>query len=309
MQSTQALNDEFGIPGQLSFRDDSGGLVVAEVDNEHATASLCLQGAHLMTWQPKGEAEPVIWLSRDAKLLPGKSIRGGVPVCWPWFGPHGGDATLPAHGFVRTQPWKVVAAQRDESGATRLSLSPVTDARTSALLGGAWHLKLTVVVGQTLRLELTTSNTASYDYTQTTGFVITEAFHTYFRIGDIGAVKVIGLEGASYLDKVDGGTRKLQEGPLAFTGETDRVYTATRTDCVIEDGRLKRRIRIAKKGSDTTVVWTPWIEKAAKMGDFGQPEGWRETLCIESANALGDAVNIPASGEHTLVAEYSVEPL
>lgn len=309
MTTAQTLNNEFGIAGQLNFRDDPNGLVVAEIDNEHATASLCLQGAHLMTWQPKSQSEPVIWLSRDAQLAAGKSIRGGVPICWPWFGPHKNDPSLPAHGFVRTLPWAVVASAREENGATRLSLCPVRNAKTDALLNAEWHFKLTVIVGETLRIELATSNTANYDYTQTTSFVIEEALHTYLRIGDIGAVEVTGLEGCSYLDKVDGNTRKKQEGALLFSAETDRVYTGTRAECVIEDALLKRRIRIAKTASDSTVVWTPWSEKAAKMGDLGQPDGWREMLCVETANVLGDAVNIPSGGEHIIAAEYSVEAL
>jgi D-hexose-6-phosphate mutarotase len=309
MTTAQALNTEFGIAGQLAFRDDPGGLVIAAVNNAHATASICLQGAHLMTWQPKGQAEPVIWLSRDAKLAPGKSIRGGVPVCWPWFGPHPGDKNLPAHGWVRTLPWSVVAASCDDDGATRLSFRPVIDAATSARFPANSWFKLTMVIGESLRLELTTSNTASYDYTQTTSLVIEEALHTYFRIGDIAAVRLSGLDGCTYVDRVEGGARKQQQGDVRFTGETDRVYIGTRAECMIEDDQLKRRIRIAKTASDSTVVWTPWTDKAAKMGDLGQPDGWREMLCVETANVAGDAVNIPAGGDHTMVAEYRVEAM
>lgn len=103
-----ALNARFGINGQLSFIEDESGLIVAIISNSHATASLCLQGAHLMTWKPASQAEPVIWLSRDARLAPGRSIRGGVPVCWPWFGAHASEPSFPAHGYARTVPWQVM---------------------------------------------------------------------------------------------------------------------------------------------------------------------------------------------------------
>jgi D-hexose-6-phosphate mutarotase len=136
--------------------------------------------------------------------------------------------------------------------------------------------------------------------------VIGEALHTYFHIGDIAAVRVRGLEGCDYLDKVDGGARKQQRGAIRFTGETDRVYVNTAAECVIEDERLRRRIHVAKSGSQATVVWTPWVEKADKMGDFG-PDGWRGMVCVESANAAENTLTLKPGGTHTLAVEYRVE--
>ena len=301
MDTVQQLNAQFGINGQLVFRADSSGLVVAEINNAHATASLCLQGAHLMTWQPKSQTLPVVWLSRDAKLAAGKSIRGGAPVCWPWFGAHGSDANFPGHGYARTVPWRVVESGSEPDGATRLTLRLVENDKTRAQWPHASQLDLTVIVGETLRMELTTENTG------TTDFVIGEALHTYFRIGDIGAVRVQGLEGCAYWDKVGGSALRKQAGPIAFSGETDRVYINTATACAIEDDRLKRRIRIAKSGSLSTVVWTPWTEKANKMGDLGQPDGWREMVCVESANAMENVVKIAAGTRHSMIVEYRAE--
>ncbi len=303
MTAAQPLNAHFGIDGQLVFREDASGLVIAEIGNAQATASLCLQGAHLMTWQPRGQAVPVIWLSRDAKLAAGKSIRGGVPVCWPWFGAHASEATFPGHGYARTVPWQVIESGTESDGATRLTLRLVESEKTRAQWPHSCKLELTVIVGEMLRMELSTENTGDSD------FVISEALHAYFRIGDIGAVRVSGLAGCDYWDKVGGSTLKKQGGTIQFAGETDRVYINTDAECVIEDVKLKRRIRIAKSGSISTVVWTPWTVKADKMGDLGQPDGWREMVCVESANAFENAVKVAAGAKHTLIVEYRAEPL
>jgi D-hexose-6-phosphate mutarotase len=303
MVTAQQLNAQFGIKGQLGFREDASGLIVADIHNAQATASLCLQGAHLMAWQPKSQAVPVVWLSRDAKLAQGKSIRGGAPVCWPWFGAHATEAGFPGHGYARTVSWRVISSGTEPNGATCLTLRLEDSDKTRAQWPHASRLDLTVVVGETLRMELTTENTG------TTECVVGEALHTYFHIGDIGAVRVTGLEGCDYWDKVGGSVLKKQSGAINFIGETDRVYINTAATCTIEDDKLKRRIHIAKSGSLSTVVWTPWVEKANKMGDMGQPDGWREMVCVESANAIENVVTVAAGTAHRLVVEYRAEAM
>ena len=321
MVTVQQLNTRFGINGQLGFREDApvkgtppdtrpasglgaaSGLTIAEINNPQATASLCLQGAHLMAWQPRSQPAPVVWLSRDAKLTAEKSIRGGVPVCWPWFGAHASEPGFSAHGFARTAPWRVIESGTEPNGATRLTLRLMENEKTRTQWPHDSRLELTVIVGETLRMELTTENTGESD------FIISEALHTYFKISDIGAVQVTGLAGCDYWDKVGISTLKKQDGIIRFAGETDRVYINSATECVIEDDGLKRRIRVAKSGSLTTVVWTPWTAKAEKMGDLGQPDGWREMLCVESANAIDNAVKIAAGTKHTLIVECRAESL
>ena len=298
MTTAQHLNRQFGIAGQLTFRDDASGLVVAEFNNAHATASLCLQGAHLMSWQPRSQSKPVVWLSRDAKPVAGKSIRGGAPVCWPWFGAHATEASFPGHGYARTVPWQVLESGIEPNGATRLTLRLVPNDKTRAQWDHACNVDLTVIIGDTLRMEMTTENTGTSD------FVIGEALHTYLQIGDIGAVRVTGLEGCQYWDKVGGSELKNQVGAVSFTGEVDRVYINTSAECVIEDDKLKRHIHIKKSGSLSTVVWTPWAEKATKMGDMGQSDGWREMVCVESVNAIDNVVKVAAGTKHTLIVEY-----
>lgn len=303
MVMAQQLNAQFGIDGQLSFRDDASGLVIAEIANPHATASLCLQGAHLMTWQPKSQSVPVVWLSRDAKLAAGKSIRGGVPVCWPWFGAHASESGFPAHGYARTVPWQVIESGSEPDGATRLTLRLVESEKTRAQWPHDARLELTVSIGEVLRMELSTENAGATD------FAIGEALHTYFRIGDIGAARVTGLDGCDYWDKVGGSTLKKQSGIIRFEGETDRVYINTGASCAIEDEMLKRRIRIATSGSLSTVVWTPWTDKAERMGDLGKPDGWREMVCVESGNAIDNVVTVAPGNRHRLIVEYRAESL
>jgi D-hexose-6-phosphate mutarotase len=300
------LNSRHGQPG-LNFVQGAGDLVYAEIDNAGGVARICLQGAHIVSWRPKSQAEPVVWVSDLAKYGAGKSIRGGVPVCWPWFGPHATEKAFPGHGFARTVMWQVTGSATLENGDTQVKFMLMPNDTTRAQFAKACRVELVATVGATLKVDLTTSNLDSE------AIEIGEALHTYFRIGDIGTASVTGLENATFVDKVDGGQRKTQSGAIAFTGEVDRVYVSTASECVIVDPDLKRRIRIAKTGSQSTVVWTPWVEKAEKMGDFGPGKsnqgGWREMVCVESGNAVDNVVSVPTGGSHTLSVTYSAESM
>lgn len=303
MSSTDpaSLNERFAIPAHVTFKAGPGGLVVAEVGNVHATGTIALQGAHVMTWAPR-RAQPVIWLSKAATFAPGKSIRGGVPICWPWFGPHATEARFPGHGFARTVPWEVIETQALPDGRTRLAFRLVQDDATRAQWPHPSEALCRVTVGRALDVELVTRNTGTAPIT------IGDAFHTYFAVSDIRRCAIHGLGGCRYLDKVDGGRTKQQVGALTIGEEVDRIYLDSVADVMIDDPGLKRRIRIAKRGSRSSVVWNPWAEKAARMGDFG-PDGYLGMVCVESANAADDVVTIPPGGEHRLAARYSVERL
>jgi len=296
-----ALNKRFAIAGQLDIAPGPGGLAVAEVNNLHASAMIAMQGAHVMTWAPR-KLHPVIWLSKAAKFAPGKSIRGGVPICWPWFGPHATEAKFPGHGFARTAMWEVVKTEVMRDGATRLTFRILQDDAARAQWPHATEALNIITVGRTLDIELVTRNTGSAAIT------IGDALHAYFEVGDIRRCTIHGLGNCPYLDKVDGGKKNQQVGPLTIGGEVDRIYLDSTADVLIDDPALKRRIRIAKRGSHSTVVWNPGLEKAAKMGDFGD-QGYLNMVCVESTNADVDVVQVPAGGEHRLWARYSVEPL
>ncbi len=295
------LNQQYAIGNHVQFREIADGVIIAEIANPHAVANIALQGAHIATFQPRGE-EPVIWLSPLAKFAPGKSIRGGVPVCWPWFGPHKTDSKLPGHGYARTVPWEVLETRALPDGSTFLRFGLVESDATRAQCPNPCTAQLEATVGKALRVELITTNTGKV------AFELGEALHTYFHISDVAKMTIRGLENCEYLDKVQDFARFTQKDGIAIESEVDRVYVNTAADCVIEDKGLKRAIRIAKQGSKSTVVWNPWTEKADKMGDFGE-NGHRGMVCVESGNALENVVTVAPGETHKLVAVYSVEKL
>ena len=301
MSVLNLLNQQHAIENHVQLREIADGVIVAEVANAHAISNIVLQGAHVATFQPRGE-EPVIWLSPNAKFAPGKSIRGGVPICWPWFGPHQTDSKLPGHGFARTVPWELLETKALEDGSTLLRFGLIGNDATRAQWPHRSTAQLEVKIGKALRVELITANTG------TAPFELGEALHTYFQISDVGNMTIRGLEGCEYIDKVGATTRRTQQDGIVITGEVDRVYVNTAADCVIEDKGLKRAIRIRKQGSRSTVVWNPWQEKAEKMGDFGE-KLHRDMVCVESANALENVVTVAPGETHRLVAVYSVEKL
>lgn len=300
MNQIDSLNQTHGLPGQLRFVDKGEGFIVAEVNNRLASAAIALQGAHLMTWQPHGQ-EPVIWMSTAAKLAAGKSIRGGVPICWPWFGPHKDDAAKPGHGHARTVPWRVIQSEALPDGATRLHFELVESDATRRQWPHATPVRAIITIGKTVTVELATRNDGSE------AVVLGEALHTYFQVSDVERIEILGLDGCTFVDKVESGARKRQQGAVTISSEVDRVYLDTEAECVIVDPGYRRRIRIAKSGSRSTVIWNPWMEKAAKMGDLGE-EGFRRMVCVESGNALDNVVTIAPGGEHRMKAVYSVEP-
>ncbi|HVO20954.1 MAG TPA: D-hexose-6-phosphate mutarotase [Anaeromyxobacter sp.] len=292
---TAALNSRFGVPG-VAFRPGPGGLESVEVENGKGTATVALQGAHVLAWAPRGE-EPVVWLSEAARFVPGAAVRGGIPICWPWFGPHPTDAARPQHGFARTSEWQVVAVERLPDERTRLTFR-LPDGHG----GDAWphrtEVLYVVTVGRTLELDLVTRNAGEEP------LAIGQALHTYFRVSDYERVTVHGVEGCRYLDKVSG-AEGLQDRPLTLTGKFDRVFLGSSRDCIIEDPGLSRAIRVAKRSSSSTVVWNPGI--AGATGDYG-PRGSREMLCLETANVANDVVRLAPHAVHVLFARVSVGP-
>ncbi|MDH5711529.1 MAG: D-hexose-6-phosphate mutarotase [Gammaproteobacteria bacterium] len=303
MPAISQLNDKFSFEHgghRLAFVNGEGGIPVVEVKNGLASARISLQGAHVLSWVPAGEDE-VIWLSTEAKFAPGKSVRGGIPICWPWFGAHAENSSFPAHGFARTVNWQVVATEQLSSGETQITFRLDT-VQLDDNLRAMWPLSTTaeyhLTIGKTLTMELTTFNHS--DETM----VIGQALHTYFAVDDVSCTRVLGLEGRDYLDKTDGFACKNQLGAVTIGSEVDRVYLGTPDDVMIDDG--KRKLRITKQGSKSTVVWNPWQAVADKMGDLGE-NGYLKMLCVESANAADDTVSIASGKSFTLRVVYGVE--
>lgn len=295
MTSTTQLTQRFAVANHISFVEQ-GELQIAELSSDAGKVRVALQGAQVLQWTPTGESTPVIWVSDAAVYQTGKGVRGGVPVCWPWFG--AGETGKPAHGFVRTKLWSVAATGVNETGPW-LRLTTSDDEASRALWHHAFNLSLTVTLGQSLHIALTTDNTGSSE------FSISEALHTYFAIGDVDKVRVTGLDHTHYLDKVLGMSRHQQVGDVTILGEVDRVYVDTTSEVSIVDASLARRIDIRKAHSSATVVWNPGSEKEKGFADMREGD-YRRMLCVESGTAGGDLVTVPAGEAHTLNVEYSL---
>lgn len=283
MSPTQ-LNEQFGVPGLVHFETGNGGLTRAMVNSLHAESEVYLYGAHVTRFQPRG-AQPVLWMSRCSEFSQGKPIRGGVPICFPWFGPQAGDPSAPLHGLARLKEWTVQSVSRTADS---------TDLTLSLALLNTYAVTFTLSVGQTLGMSLNVRNISGQPIT------CEEALHTYFSVGDIRQTTVTGLEDTRFITRVPT-IQTLDQGSqaLVFTGETDRVYLDTRSSCVIHDPVLGRKIVVAKSGSNTTVVWNPWIDKAKAMLDFGDDE-WPGMLCIETCNVKEYAIYLAPQQSHSI---------
>jgi glucose-6-phosphate 1-epimerase len=297
-QQTDCPGIEVGGQG-IHFETLFGG-EVAKLTSPFGSAVVALKGAQVLSWSPAHSGE-VLWLSPNADLGALKPARGGIPICWPWFGAHGRINGAPSHGFARTATWTVVAASADtERPALKLALEVAPGARAD--WGHGARAELTVRLGRELAIELQTLNRGSDDFT------LTEALHSYFRVGDIAAATIRGLENRMFVDQLENGQFRREAGEIVIDAEMDRIYQETPDSVVIVDASLKRRITVTKHGSLSTVVWNPWIEKSARLGDLG-PDGYRAMLCVETANAGQDAVTLAPGGRHRLAVEIAVEGL
>jgi glucose-6-phosphate 1-epimerase len=292
----QQLNDNFAIPGVLAFDENEHGLVRAAVTTTACIAELYLQGAHL-----------VLFLSEKSSFAPGKAIRGGIPLCFPWFGsrtatPDDPHMDGPSHGFARTSLWQLAfAALAGDDLHLTLTLAPN---ETSRALGfDHFHVAYELILGRELRLRLTVANQGD------TPLHFEEALHTYFSVGDAERIRIHGLADTEYLDKTDNFARKRQtETTLTLRGETDRPYLNTAAAVTLDDPILQRRIETSKANSLTTVVWNPWIEATAKLADMA-PDGWRQMVCIETADAAENAITLHPREAHVMEAHIRVREL
>jgi D-hexose-6-phosphate mutarotase len=311
----ETLSENFSQVKHISFEQLDTGLVLAHIDNPLSTAVVSLYGGQVLAWQPKTQSSPVLWRSSLANLISGKPIRAGIPLCWPWFGPHPTEPDYPSHGFARTMDWQLESVVTQTDGSTQVQLSmPASlsasgvelDKRDQAQLAPhqlmSVQLSLKILIGETLTLELTTCNLGNID------FEFSEALHAYFTVSDISKIVVKGLDDCDYIDTVNAGIRGRQQGVISFAERLDRVYVNTSSACQIEDPVLNRGIQITKVGSLSTVVWNPWLETASQMQDLGS-EGWRSMVCVESANALENIVTLKPKARHSLGVTYAVVQL
>jgi D-hexose-6-phosphate mutarotase len=288
------------LPASVHAEAGQGGLDRLVVTTAAATGEVYLQGAHVTGWAPAGQ-EPVIWMSERSTFAPGSPIRGGVPVCFPWFGPHpSGEA--PLHGFARITDWALVDAAEAADAVTIVLRLTDSEATRASAWGHPFDARYTLTFGASLTLALEVTNTGAEPVT------FAEAFHTYLAVGDVRDVTVTGLEDASFVDRLVGPDVRPAAGEaLAITAETDRVYDQPGT-VIVQDPALGRTVTVRAGGSANAVVWNPWIAKAAAMGDFGDEE-WRAMLCVETCNVLDGSVTLAPGASHTMTAIIAVAPL
>ena len=288
------------MPPSVRLAPGSGGLPRLTIDSRAAIAEIYLHGAHVTRWQPRHAAHPVLWMSGRSLFEPGKPIRGGVPICFPWFGPNRDHPGAPAHGFARLADWTLDAVSESADGSVLAALT-LTGEHLSPFWPFRFQATMRVSVGATLSMELKVENQDQV------AFTFEEALHTYLTVGDVSRIEISGLQDTTYRDKVGGMAERRQGAePIRFTGETDRVYLATAAACTIDDPQLQRRIVVEKQGSLSTVVWNPWVAKAQAMPDFGDDE-WPGMVCVETANVGAAPVQLAPGGRHRMVATISVE--
>ncbi len=295
-----ALNHRFEIPGIAKIVEDHAGLPSVRIQTPEVSGEIYLHGAHVTSWRPAG-AEEVLFVSAKTRWQEGTAIRGGVPVCFPWFADRTEGPKSPPHGLVRTKTWQLEAITHADSNVT-VALSTAADEDTRKSWLGDFHLLFCATFGEQLRLELIVTNHGDIS------FRFEEALHSYYRVGNVEAARLRGLNGVAYLDKTAARHEKHQRGDVVMSAETDRIYRNTSASVEIEDPVLKRRILVAKEDSRDTVVWNPWAEKARAMTDLGA-DGWRQFVCVETGNVGDHGVTLGEGQAHTMSALISLNAI
>jgi glucose-6-phosphate 1-epimerase len=295
----QKLNDSFAIPGVAQIVPGNDGQPKIKITSAAASAEIYLHGAHITSWVPAG-VEEVFFLSSRAQYHDGKAIRGGVPICFPWFNAKTDDPKAPSHGLVRTRSWGLESIVH-EGNSIAVSLSTASDEATRKWWPHEFHAVQRITISSHLQMELIVTNTGAAPFT------FQEALHTYYRVGNVREVRIASLDGVSYNDNTEGNIEKVQHGDNLFTQRTDNAYIDTTSDLVLTDPSLNRRILIGKQNSHNTVVWNPWDELAAGMADLG--DEWPHFVCVEAANIRANAITLQPGEQHTMTATIRVEGL
>jgi len=291
-------------------RVEMGDLPCWRVTTADAELLVAEQGAQVLSYQRNGE-QPLIWLSEQARGERGQSVRGGVPVCWPWFGDLARNpaallaqyrgAAAPFHGLVRSLAWEC-REQAIEGDAVRLRFACPQAESGLADWPQAVDVELEIRLGARLQLALHSHNRGQRPVW------LSQALHSYFAVSDIRQVAVRGLDGGRYIETLDGWRECRQDGALRFAGETDRIYLDTPPLLQIDDAPWQRRLCLRASGSRSAIVWNPWSDKARRLSQFAE-DAWQRMLCIETANVLDDAVQLAPGARSSLALELWSEPL
>lgn len=305
-QTAASLNETFAILDHVLFEETENGLVRVLVNTPKAHAVLYTYGAHLVEWTAAGQ-KPGIYTSPKADFEVGKAIRGGVPVIFPWFGAYSlgekrGGLPYPIHGFARTSVWVVESTHfaPDDDVKIVLSLTPNETAKSYGW--ESFRCVLTFHIGETLKMQLEVTNTGN------AAFTYEEGFHTYFAVGEAKQTTVEGLQGTTFLDKMEEfKARELKDKLLVFDKATDQVHVHTAASLVIHDNAWKRDISVDKEGSSATVCWNPWTTLTPNFKDLAE-DSWEHFVCVEAINGMEDKVTLQPGATHTIACTISYKP-
>lgn len=295
---TSKYAKQFDVEGvKFTTRD---GVELIHIENKFAKATITTYGATVLSFIPDGQRD-LLWVSNSAVYDGTKPVRGGVPVCWPWFGAAAKKGG-PAHGFVRNMVWQLEKVAQLESGETRVLLACRSNDETLKIWPHEFELKLCVQINSNLTITLTTVNMSEE------AIEITEALHTYFSVANPVGMLIKGLEESTHLDKlVSNAPAEIQKEVLALNPPKDSVYLNQTANVVIVDADNSREIEIEKRHSQSSVVWNPGPEIVKGFADIDD-QAWLEFACVESGNVLDNTVSVPRYSEHLLSVKYSVKP-
>lgn len=285
----------------VSLITGKGGLPAVRVANDAATAEIMLLGAHLISYVPAHSTE-LIWMSSASQFKDGTPIRGGIPICWPWFAKHAQDPdNMPMHGFARHTSWGVTNVSEPDSRHTTVTLTLSDTPASRRLWPHPFRLDAIFTIADTLTVELVTLNLDDQPV------VVSQGIHTYFQLKDIEAIRIHGFDNVTYFDKARGANdiKTMPAGPFAIREEVDGVFKHAPGPFVVDDPELNRTITVTTAGSDSAVIWNPWKERSAVLPDY-TPDAYKTMVCVETCNALEDARTIQPGQSHAIKATYTV---
>jgi len=299
MVDIEKLNDTFGLEGKVKFAKMENDLVYLSIANKYADARISLYGAHIMSFRPRN-SEDILWMSPESNFQLGQPIRGGIPVCFPWFGPHKTDLAKPQHGFGRLMYWDLVETASKPSGETLVRLQLCSSKETKAYWPHDFCAELTVIIGQTLvvSLKVTNQSAESLEYTC--------ALHSYYNLSSIENTTITGLLGASYHSQLEPGEFVQKTPKIEILKAETRHYHNTTAACTIEDSLFKRKIRIEKAGSKITTVWNPGKDTCATINDMPD-DAYLHFVCVEAVNAFDDVIKLVPGESHITSAIIGME--
>ncbi|GAB1452477.1 D-hexose-6-phosphate mutarotase [Draconibacterium sp.] len=290
MINLEELEEKFSIEGEVGFSEMEENMAFINVSNKYADADICLYGAHITNFKPHKTIE-ILWMSPKSTFVEGSAIRGGIPVCFPWFGPHKNDSSKPQHGFGRLMYWEVIEIASMKSGETLVRLQLCSSPETKIFWEHDFCAELSVVVGKTLTATLKVTNTSATD------FEYSCALHSYFSVSSIEEISIEGLQNTKYYNQLEPGDFIQETEKLEIHKAETRHYYDTEAACVIHDPLFNRSILVDKSGSKITTVWNPWEEACSKIDDLSD-EAFHTFVCIEAVNAFNNAIKLAPGESH-----------